>query len=232
MRCSGFHIGRSPSRIKRQHRITTDSSDSTTSWIGSKSFGNHLQLDKYKDEGYDVAVLALLPETLDDDTKRRYQVITYSTIRDVLYELPLRPDDPHQFLVLQYRTFLDRTLAAYSVISDYCTGAIASDLFFVQLQRAVDGLNFGDNDVRTFVYFYYYALAQFIKTLAPDLAFGTCDYAEAEKGNVNMRWSFEKNMQGPPFMETIIRQPFDMSGWSLHSTFRAIHEMEPVLLAP
>src|SRR6266487_4488614 len=37
MRCSGFHIGRSPSRIKRQHRITTDSSDSTTSWIGSNT---------------------------------------------------------------------------------------------------------------------------------------------------------------------------------------------------
>src|SRR5262249_34006067 len=36
MRCSGFHIGCSP-RIKRQHRITTDSSDSTTSWIGSKT---------------------------------------------------------------------------------------------------------------------------------------------------------------------------------------------------
>jgi hypothetical protein len=28
--------GAPPSRIKRQHRITTDSSDSTTSWIGSK----------------------------------------------------------------------------------------------------------------------------------------------------------------------------------------------------
>src|SRR5262249_51037471 len=36
-----------------------------------KSFGNYLQLDKYKDEGHDVAVLALLPETLDEDTKRR-----------------------------------------------------------------------------------------------------------------------------------------------------------------
>jgi hypothetical protein len=175
----------------------------------------------------------LLPETLDDDTKRRYQVITYSTIRDVLYELPLRPDDPHQFLVLQYRKFLDRTLAPYSVINDYCTGAIGPDLFFVQLERAVDGLNFGDNDIRTFVYFYYYGLEQFIKASAPDLAFGTCDtYAEAERENVNMCWAFEKNMQGPPFMETIIRRPFDMPEWSLHSTFRAIHEKETVLLAP
>jgi hypothetical protein len=64
------------------------------------------------------------------------------------------------------------------------------------------------------------------------LVFGTCGYAEAEKQNMNTRWLFEKNMQGPPYIETIIFQPFDMPDWSLHSTFRAMHEMAPVQLAP
>jgi hypothetical protein len=35
-----------------------------------KSFGNHVQLEKYKNEGYNVAVLALSPETLDEKTKQ------------------------------------------------------------------------------------------------------------------------------------------------------------------
>jgi PD-(D/E)XK nuclease superfamily len=150
-----------------------------------KSYGNHLQLDKYKGAGYDVAVLALLPETLDEDTKQRYQVLTYKTIRDVLNEVPLNPEDPHQFLVIQYRSFLERTLATYSAISDYCSGTVESDAFFERLGRAVEGLTFGDNDIRTFNYFYYYRLAEFIKYSARDLAFGDCAYDAAEKQKAN-----------------------------------------------
>ena len=33
-------------------------------------------------------------------------------------------------------------------------------------------------------------------------------------------------------MEAIIFQPFDTPGWTLHSAFRAIHERDPVQLAP
>jgi hypothetical protein len=153
-----------------------------------KSFGNHLQLEGYKKEGYDVAVLALLSETLDDETKQGYPIVTYDAIRDVLNDVSIRLDNPYQFLVGQYRDFLAKTLDSYSAIADYCLGSLTSDAFFGRLGRAVEGVKFGDNDVRTFDYFYYYMLAEFIHTSAPDLAFGSCGYADAEKQNVNTRW--------------------------------------------
>jgi PD-(D/E)XK nuclease superfamily len=37
-----------------------------------KSFGEAVQLDRYLAQGFDVLVLALLPETLDDTAKRNY----------------------------------------------------------------------------------------------------------------------------------------------------------------
>ncbi len=50
----------------------------------TKSLGQHLQLDRYRDQGYQVAALALLPQTLDASTRARYPVIEYRQIRDLV----------------------------------------------------------------------------------------------------------------------------------------------------
>ena len=92
-----------------------------------KSFGNHLELEQYKKEGYDVAALALLPETLDEETKHQYPVVTYDVIGSALNDLSLRLDNPYQFLVGQYRDFLEKTLDSYSAIASYCRGSLTSD---------------------------------------------------------------------------------------------------------
>jgi hypothetical protein len=188
----------------------------------TKSFGYHVQLEGYKKAEHDVAVLALLPETLDDETKRDYPVITYDVIRNVLNDISLRPENPYQFLVGQYRDFLEKTLGGYSAIADYCRGSITSDAFYSRLERAVEGVKFGDNDIRTFDYFYYHMLAEFINKSAHELAFGSSGYSDAEKQKVNTRWHFEKNMQGSPFMEAIIYRPFDTPGWTLHPVLRDV----------
>jgi PD-(D/E)XK nuclease superfamily len=195
-----------------------------------KSFGNCIQLDKYKDQGYDVVVLALLPETLDDESRQRYFVVNYATICDILKKLPLRPERPYHFLIIEYQSFLEKTLNAYSAITQYCNGTIDLVEFFEFIARATQA-TFSDNDVRTFSYFYYHSLAEFIKKSAADLVFGA-HWQEAIDRKVNTRWHCEKNMQGPPFMEAIIFQPFEMQGWKLHSKFRALHDKSPVEIAP
>jgi hypothetical protein len=193
-----------------------------------KSFGTSLQLEQYKNEGYDVAALALLPETLDDETRRHYPVITYDVIRDILKDVSLLSKNPYQFLVGEYRDFLTQTLDCYSAIADYCREALTPDGFFERLRHAAKHVKYSDNDIRTFDYFYYYALAEFIKQSAPDLAFGLDVY---DKG-VNTRWLFEKNMQGPPYMEAIIYHPLQTPGWTLQSPFLQIAANDSLHIAP
>jgi hypothetical protein len=193
-----------------------------------KSFGTSLQLEQYKNEGYDVVALALLPETLDDETKQHYPVITYNVIRDILKDASLLSENPYQFVVGEYRDFLTQTLDCYSAIADYGRDALTPDGFFERLRHAAKDVKFSDNDIRTFDYFYYYALAEFIKQSAPDLAFGVDFY---DRG-VNTRWIFAKNMQGPPFMEAIIYHPLQTPGWTLQSPFLQIANSDSLHIAP
>jgi hypothetical protein len=195
-----------------------------------KSFGLPIQLDKYERAGYNVVALALLPQTLSEEI--RQQVLTYKTILDALHDVPLRSEHPYQFLVIQYRSFLQTTLDTYAAITAYCEGKLESDAFFERLGRAVNGLAFRDNDIRTFSHFYNYGLAKFIKKSARDLVFGDCEHEDAAKRKENTRWFYEKNMQGGPFLDALIYQPFDTPGWKLHSAFRAIHEKNPLKFRP
>jgi len=197
-----------------------------------KSFGTALQLDKYQNQGYNIAVLALLPQTLDSETTLRYPVVNYADIRDLLKNLRLDSSNPFQFIVLQYLEFLEKTLGAYEALLDYCYGKMEFGYAMGRLSREVAGSTFRGNDIRTFSYFYYYTLAEFIKSSAADLAFGTPGYEEAEKAKANTRWLFEKNMQGPPFMEAIIYSPFDTPHWTLNRAFRAIPQVSPLQIAP
>lgn len=78
-------------------------------------------------------------------------------------------------------------------------------------------LGLRDNDYRTLAHFYYQLLAQYICKHRPDLDLGrTGDYAlgarqhgedeyeRAKRAHSATRWVLEKNLQGPPFMESIV----------------------------
>ena len=199
----------------------------------AKSFGNHLQLDGYKDRGYDVAVFALLPETLDTDTKARYPVIEYKTVREILCSFSLDTDSHYHFLVAQYSDFLEGALRTFDLFRGLADGTLEPRVFLEQLATAVSGFDFSDNDVRTFDYFYYHNFAEYLRTQAPDLCFGDADYARAEREQVNMRWNYEKNMQGPPFMESILFNPFDPKmSWKMHESFTSLYKTAPFQIAP
>jgi len=90
-----------------------------------------------------------------------------------------------------------------------------------------------DHDVRTLNYFYYYNFVEYLRNNARDLWFGDDDYAEAEHNTRNSRWYCEKNMQGPPFMECILFNPFDpKSPWRMRSHFAGLYQTEPFWIGP
>jgi hypothetical protein len=196
-----------------------------------KSFGNAMQLDKYLKQGFDVLVLALLRETLDDDAKRKYTVVTYSLVRDLLQRLPLEPANHYHFLIREYHAFLAKTLSTYDLIARYCNGDVSPAEFTEALKTALAGSVLRDNDIRTYSYYYYHLLAERITYFEPDLAFGTRMYADAERHNESTRWLYEKNMQGQPFMEAIIR-PCDTAPWKLHSALGSINTSKSIQIAP
>ena len=198
-----------------------------------KSFGNAVQLDNYnKSLGVDVVVLALLPETLDDAARNSYPVVKYSDVNDILQELPLDPANHYQFLVHEYRTFLSQTLSTYKSIAQYCNGSTSMSDFLAELKTGLSSSVLRDNDIRTYSYYYYYLLAEYIGKSTPDLVFGTRTYAQAEQDKENTKWEFEKNLPGPPYMEAIIFRPCDTSPWKLHAALASIHTSEPVTIAP
>ena len=75
-----------------------------------KSFGSHVQLDGYKEQGYNVAVFALLPETLDEDVRAKYPVIEYKALREIIAATPLNQHNGYEFFVSQYTEFLDHSV--------------------------------------------------------------------------------------------------------------------------
>jgi hypothetical protein len=200
-----------------------------------KSFGTHLQLDAYKEQGYNVAVFALLPETLDPDTRARYPIIEYKTLRELISSMPLDSQNGYHFFVVQYVEFLDHALYAFDLIRRFACGALEAPVFLQKIADVVEGADFSDNDVRTFSYFYYHNLAEYLRKQAPDLWFGDAgkQEKEAEAQRVNTRWLFEKNMPGPPFMEAILHRPFDPhSRWTMHPAFAPLYEQRQFQVAP
>ncbi len=197
-----------------------------------KSFGNAIQLDRYLAQGFDVLVLALLPETLDEAAKRRYPFVTYSLVRDLLQRLPLDPTNHHHFLIREYHTFLVETLSVYELLAHYSDGEVSLPEFRAAVGTALSGSVLRDNDIRTYCYYYYHLLAEHLMHSAPDLIFGTRTYAEAERDHESTKWLYEKNMQGPPFMEAIIYRPCDTPAWKLHSALASIEADKPIQIAP
>jgi hypothetical protein len=197
-----------------------------------KSFGNAVQLDKYSALGFDVLVLALLPETLDDAAKRCYPFVTYSLVRDLLQRLPLDSANHYHFLIREYRAFLVETLSTYELIARYCNGCVSPSEFRAAAKTTLSGSVLRDNDIRTYSYYYYQLLAEHISRSASDLAFGTRTYADAERDSENTKWQYEKNMQGPPFMEAIIYRPCDTPPWKLHSALASIETSKDIQIAP
>jgi hypothetical protein len=198
-----------------------------------KSFGTHLQLDAYKEQGYNVAVFALLSETLDSDTKAKYPIIEYKTLRDIIGSMPLDVQNCYHFFVKQYAEFLDHALCTFDVIRRFANSALEPLAFLHEIAEAVRDADFSDNDVRTFNYFYYHNLAEYLRQKAPDLCFGDAGYQEAEAQKGNTRWLYEKNMQGPPFMEAILYNPFNLNNrWTMHSSFASLYEKGPFQIAP
>lgn len=199
-----------------------------------KSFGRHLQLDGYKSRGYEVVVLALLPETLDAETRARYPVIEYRMIRDILRRMALAQSDHYQFMVTQYADFLDGTVGIFDAIRSLGNEKLDPLAFIDRVKRAADETEFSDNDIRTFDYFYYHAFSNYLSQQEPDLWFGDLSYAEAKDQEKTMGWNYEKNMQGPPFMETIFFNPITPSEhWKPgEESLKALYGSNPFQVAP
>lgn len=198
-----------------------------------KSFGTHLQVDGYRAQGYDVVVLPLLRETLDEQTKGDYPVVEYRKVHEILSTLPLDERIGCHFVVAQYRSYLHDTLLVFDKLRAFAAGDLPLHAFRQGLAEPLQGRTLSDNDIRTFNYFYYYNFAEYLKRNAPDLIFGTLGYGETEDSKANTRWLYEKNMSGIPFMEALIYQPFAAGpGWRMHRCFEPSYRAKPFCIAP
>jgi hypothetical protein len=169
-----------------------------------KSVGRHAQLDQYRDQGYHVAALALLPESLDAESRKRVPAIHYDALREILSSLSLDPQTPYQFFVMQYRDYLQDTLAVFDLLRSFVRGERRAEF-----------------------------LAEHLKQSAPDLCFGEAGYKEAESEGRNTKWIYEKNMQGPPYMEAIPHSSVNPNRyWTIRDPFASLHESEPFWIAP
>jgi hypothetical protein len=199
----------------------------------TKSFGDHLQLDKYMSQGYDVVVLSLLPETLDSETKNIYTVIEYKTIVSILKSFALDNSNGYQFIINQLISYINNTLIIFELIKELGNGLLLPSQFLTKFIDITAYLDLRDNDIRTLNYFYYYCFSEYLKVNEKDLIFGELDYADAESQGKNTCWYYEKNMQGIPFMEAIIWQPLERtSPWRMHDVFLPLFNQEPFQIAP
>jgi hypothetical protein len=198
-----------------------------------KGFGSLLQLDAYKKKGYDVIALAYLPETIEEVAKGKYPLITYSEIVDILKTLPLNRDNKYHLFIEEWVTHMENNLLIFDNFRNYINSKIDFKLFYVNISDSLNNMKLMDNDIRTLNYFYFYNLDQFIKINNPELAFGNLGYEEAEKINGNTSWQYEKNMQGIPFMEALLHNPFSPDlKYRMHSIFETIYKKERFVIAP
>jgi hypothetical protein len=192
-----------------------------------------LQLDQYVAQGYEVAALALLPETLDSETRSRYTVIEYRKVCEILRNLPLDTSNGYHFVIDQYSSFVADTLSIFELFTEFGHGKLLETDFLSRLGEAALKLDFGDNDIRTLSDFYYFACNEFLEQQAPDLVFGALDCNEAESQQRSTRWLFKKNMPGPPFMEALIYSALEgCAHRRIHDVLIPICETDAFNIAP
>jgi hypothetical protein len=201
----------------------------------TKSLGDHRQLDRYRDEGYEVAALALLPQILDDRTQAEYPVIQYRHIRDLVADALAKcrcDSNPYQFFIQEYVRHLTHELGVFDALSRYCHGDGSLDYLTTWMSEASDVV-VTESDVRTLNYCYYSELEKYLRENRPELVFGTGTIEEYLAGGQNTRWICEKNVQGPPYVEALV---WDFSSsatrFRLDDTLREIHAEKAFTLAP
>jgi hypothetical protein len=174
-----------------------------------------------------------VPETLDKEIRETYPVLDYKDLLEIISALPLKKQNCYHCLILQYAAFLDRTLSAFDLVRRFVWGELGTEAFLQMLPDTVGDADFSDNDVRTFNYFYYHNFAEFLRQRAPDLCFGDLGYQDAKKQGRNTRWLYEKNMQGPPFMEALLYNPTaPNSCWAMRDALAAQYQREEFQIAP
>jgi len=198
-----------------------------------KSFGLAPQLDSYKGLGYEVIILAFLPETIHDEVKRKHPVITYSDIKDILKTFELSKDNKYHLFIEDYITYLENSILVYDNLKDYLNLKIDFDSFRFNISGVIQNTKLLDNDIRTFNYFYYFNFDQYLQKYCPELVFGTLSLKEAEESKGNTRWLYEKNLQGIPFMEALLSNPYSTGiRYRMHDVFKEAYEKEPHVMVP
>jgi len=196
-----------------------------------KSIGERLQLDKYAELGYDVVSLALLPESFDNTG--HYPIIEYKKIHSILNSLPLDIKNCYHFFINEYLIHLSNTLNIYDTLRNYINETINIKIFRDELNKCLENINLNINDTRTFTYFYFYNFSKHLKAKNSNLIFGTHDYGKEEELPPNTRWIFRKDLQGPPYMESLIYRPFDPEmKFHINKDFEEIYKVNPFIIAP
>lgn len=184
----------------------------------TKALGTHSQAARYASDGATVALLALLPEMFDEASRANWSLLSYRSVHDVLAELELDPGNGYQFVVSQYRDYLDALLRPFEILREAGDGTQALDHAALdEMRSALTYLGYRNNDWRTLIYYYYVTFRAYAQKRAPDLVFGTKGYRDAAEAGENMLWQPEKNRQGPPFLEAVLHAPDRLgTSWTLH----------------
>jgi len=169
-----------------------------------KSFGSKNQSERYLKSGYAFSYLALLRETIENSGK--INIIYYKDVLDSISEEKLNLNNHYHFLINEYKNFLSKTIAVFTIVKKYCEGDIIWQDAKKSFEENLKGTTTKDNDVRTYSYYFYYIFIEYLRKKSSDLIFGKLNYKESEIANENTKWEFEKNMQGPPFLEALIRK--------------------------
>lgn len=195
----------------------------------TKAFGGTPQLEKYERQGFHVAVLALLPETISREARDRYPVVTYHEVADLLAKYELSPVDHHHFLVAEYLAFVRAETGVFGALRSFVDGETTAGDLRRRWRELFEGRTYGDNDVRTLDYFYFYLLVENISSGAAELILGSAEYND---DRANTRWIAKKNVQGPPYLEALLyRTTSDSGRFRLNADFAPY--MEPGgILAP
>lgn len=182
----------------------------------TKALGAHSQGARYASEGATVALLALIPEMFDDASRNAWPLLSYRNVHHLLAQMDLNPSNGYQFVVAQYRDYLDTALRPFELLRDGAKGTRPLDAAALdEIRSAIASAGYGENDWRTLNYYYFIALRTYLLRHAPDLVFGTRGW-DADKVGENMLWQAEKNRQGPPFMEAVLHAPDQLgSSWTL-----------------
>src|SRR5262249_20714085 len=156
-------------------------------------------LDGYEQAGNDVALLVLLPETVEERARTTYPTITYAEIAGILQAFPLKPDNHYHFLILEYLKHIEVTTGVYAALLQWMSGHLTMEALSDPVTAVLsEQATISDNEIRTYSLFYYFHLREFIRAHRQSLVFGTLGYKQALESGDNTDWIYQKNMQGPP----------------------------------